>query len=87
MNEDTLEPPTRLGIKIPPHAENALLKALSVKASDRFQEMKMFQQALTMNSDEDIVKMPADSMPVESEKSFTENGPEEQKTATANKLT
>jgi serine/threonine protein kinase len=86
MNEDTLEPPTRLGIKIPPHAENALLKALSVKASDRFQEMKMFQQALTMNSDEDIVKMPADSMPVESEKSFTENGPEEQMTATANNL-
>lgn len=64
MNEDTLEPPTRLGIKIPPHAENALLKALSVKASDRFQEMKMFQQALTMNSDEDIVKMPAVSTPL-----------------------
>jgi serine/threonine protein kinase len=85
LDEDTLEPPTRLGIKIPPHAENALLKALSVKASDRFQEMKMFQQALMMEPDEVNVKIPVGEIPTGSQKSFATNA-EEQKTATANNL-
>ena len=44
--EDTLEPPSRLGISIPPPAEQALLQALSVNAGQRFQSMGEFQQAL-----------------------------------------
>ncbi len=46
MDADTLESPSRMGIKIPLHAEQALLKAMNVKAGNRFQEMEMFQQAL-----------------------------------------
>jgi serine/threonine protein kinase/Flp pilus assembly protein TadD len=45
--EDTLEPPSRLGVSIPPAAEQALLRALSVGAGQRFQNMGEFQQALT----------------------------------------
>ena len=44
--EDALEPPSRLGVMIPPNAEQALLKALAVSASHRFQTMGEFQQAL-----------------------------------------
>jgi hypothetical protein len=61
------------------------LKALSVKASDRFQEMKMFQQALMMEPDEVNVKIPVGEIPTGSQKSFATNA-EEQKTATANNL-
>jgi len=45
--EDTLEPPSRLGVCIPPSAEQALLQALAVTASQRFQTMGEFQQAFT----------------------------------------
>jgi serine/threonine protein kinase/tetratricopeptide (TPR) repeat protein len=44
--EDTLEPPSRLGVSIPPPAEQALLQALAVTASRRFQSMGEFQKAL-----------------------------------------
>ena len=44
--EDTLEPPSRLGVSIPAPAEQALLQALSVNAGQRFQSMGEFQQAL-----------------------------------------
>ncbi|RLA86772.1 MAG: serine/threonine protein kinase, partial [Deltaproteobacteria bacterium] len=44
--EDTLEPPSQLGVAIPLSAEEALLKALAVTASQRFQSMGEFQQAL-----------------------------------------
>jgi serine/threonine protein kinase len=46
MEEDTLIPPSQLGVAIPPAAEAALLKALSLKAQDRFQNMLAFQRAL-----------------------------------------
>jgi serine/threonine protein kinase/lipopolysaccharide biosynthesis regulator YciM len=45
--EDTLEPPSRLGVSIPPPAEQALFQALAVNAAQRFQNMGEFQQALT----------------------------------------
>jgi serine/threonine protein kinase len=45
--EDTLEPPSRLGVNIPENAEQALLHALAVTASQRFQTMGEFQQAFT----------------------------------------
>jgi len=44
--EDTLEPPSRLGVMIPVAAEQALLQALAVRAEQRFQTMAEFQQAL-----------------------------------------
>jgi serine/threonine protein kinase len=44
--EDTLEPPSRLGIVITPEAEQALMKALAVNAHSRFQNMGDFQNAL-----------------------------------------
>ncbi|MFC5532028.1 protein kinase domain-containing protein [Cohnella yongneupensis] len=47
MEEDTLELPSSLGVAIPPHAETALLKALSVRAPLRYQSMGEFQQALS----------------------------------------
>nr|WP_321397078.1 DUF805 domain-containing protein [uncultured Desulfobacter sp.] len=46
MDEDTLGPPSRMGVKIPSRAEQALMKALAVKAPDRFLEMEEFQQAI-----------------------------------------
>jgi serine/threonine protein kinase len=47
MAEDTLTPPSRLGGIIPPLAEQALLKALAVNASQRFQTMGEFQEFLS----------------------------------------
>jgi len=44
--EDTLEPPSQLGIAITPAAEQALMKALAVNAQSRFQDMGEFQAAL-----------------------------------------
>lgn len=44
---DTLKPPSELGIPLPPMAENAIMKALSVKAEDRFPNMEAFIKALS----------------------------------------
>ncbi len=46
LAEDTLQRPSELGVKIPAHAEEVLMKALAVKASDRFSSMKEFQAEL-----------------------------------------
>lgn len=46
LDEDTLELPSQNGIRIIPRAEQALLKAMSVRAGGRFQDMETFQQAL-----------------------------------------
>lgn len=46
LEHDTLIPPSQLGVAIPPFAEAALLKALALKAQDRFQNMLAFQRAL-----------------------------------------
>jgi serine/threonine protein kinase len=50
MAADTLEPPSRLGVKIPPPAERALLQALAINAAQRFQDIEEFQQALLGNA-------------------------------------
>lgn len=44
--EDTLQPPSALGCELPQHAEAALLKALAIKGSDRFQTVAAFMAAL-----------------------------------------
>jgi hypothetical protein len=45
--QDKLQWPSQLQIQIEPRAEAALMKALSIKASDRFQSMEDFKAALT----------------------------------------
>ncbi|WNS77450.1 protein kinase [Bacillus sp. DTU_2020_1000418_1_SI_GHA_SEK_038] len=49
LEEDAIIPPSKLGVDIPAKAEAALMKALSVKAADRFQSMDEFQQELLEN--------------------------------------
>ena len=46
LEEDDLIPPSSLGVAIPPAKEDALLQAMSVQASARFQTMGAFKQAL-----------------------------------------
>ena len=46
MEEDTLIPPSDLGVEIPWQDEDAILKALSVNPQDRFQRMEDFKAAL-----------------------------------------
>jgi serine/threonine protein kinase len=46
LAEDTLVPPSRLGVAIPPAMEQGLLRGLAVRAGQRFQTMGEFQQAL-----------------------------------------
>jgi serine/threonine protein kinase len=45
--EDRMESPSQLGVALSPAAESALMRALSVRASDRFQSMEDFKAALT----------------------------------------
>jgi serine/threonine protein kinase len=47
LAEDHLPLPSQLGIPIPPYAEAALSKALSVRSVERFQSMEDFKAALT----------------------------------------
>jgi len=47
QGEDKLETPSRLGVMIPANAERALMRALAVRASDRFQSMEDFKAAVT----------------------------------------
>lgn len=44
--EDDLEPPRAKGVRMPAEAERVLLRALAVDATDRYQQVVDFQQAL-----------------------------------------
>ena len=59
LEEDDLIAPSVLGCSIPPSAEDALLKALSLSPTDRFQTMARFKAAL--NEDEASVPSPLDA--------------------------
>lgn len=50
MDQDALLPPSKLGVTLGSGMESALLKALSVAAEDRFQDMRSFREAL-LNAD------------------------------------
>ncbi len=52
MVEDDLAPPSKLGVEISSGLEQTLLKALAVKAGDRFHSVKDFQAAL-LNAEKD----------------------------------
>ena len=45
--EDKLARPSRLGVEIDPRAEGAIMKALSVRAAERYQSMQDFKSALS----------------------------------------
>ncbi|MBR2751447.1 MAG: serine/threonine protein kinase [Clostridiales bacterium] len=47
VHDDSLVPPIQLGVQIPQHANDALMKALAVSASERFPDMSSFSEALT----------------------------------------
>lgn len=47
VHEDSLVSPIQLGIQMPQNANDALMKALSVSASERFPDMSSFYEALT----------------------------------------
>lgn len=46
MEEDPLEPPSRLGIPLPRYAETVLLRALSLSSQNRPQSMREFKEGL-----------------------------------------
>lgn len=47
MNQDTLKPPSALGIAMKPYEEAALMKGLAIYQKDRFQSMEELQAALS----------------------------------------
>ena len=47
IHGDTIKAPSELGVPIPSHAENAIMKALAVKTEDRFPSMEAFLGALS----------------------------------------
>lgn len=49
LDEDTLQKPSELGIEIPSVAEAALMKSLSVRAANRFEDIDSFQAELSQN--------------------------------------
>ncbi|RBW68951.1 serine/threonine protein kinase [Bacillus taeanensis] len=54
LEEDIIEPPSVFDVSIPLEAENALMKALSVKAANRFQSIAEFQQAFSLSTKEQL---------------------------------
>lgn len=59
MEEDDLILPSSLGVDIPPKAEDALVKALSVRHEDRYQNMQEFKVAITSVPTPDPVPDPS----------------------------
>ncbi|MDR1189209.1 MAG: serine/threonine protein kinase [Bifidobacteriaceae bacterium] len=50
LHQDTLAPPSALGVALPAYAEAALMRALAVRADDRYQSMGQFVAALAGRS-------------------------------------
>ncbi len=59
LAEDRVEPPSALGIAIDAPVEAALMKALAVRAADRFQSMEDFKTALGGDSVASFIPPPA----------------------------
>jgi formylglycine-generating enzyme required for sulfatase activity len=71
LHEDTLIVPSEKGVSILSNAEQALIKAMSVRAGERFQTMEAFQEALTEEEIRPDPPLPESEPPVpgpESEK-------------------
>ena len=52
IEEDELVPPSRLGAKISPAAEEAILMAMNVNPQERFQSMRAFKNAMLISKEE-----------------------------------
>ncbi|MCR5597823.1 MAG: protein kinase [Lachnospiraceae bacterium] len=52
IEEDELIPPSRLGARISPAAEEAILMAMNVQPQERFQSMKAFKNAMLISKEE-----------------------------------
>lgn len=51
LAQDELIPPSRYGITMPPHSESALLKALAVRAENRFKTVAEFRKAMGVRAE------------------------------------
>ena len=58
MEEDSLVPMSKLEAEIPEEAETAILKAMSVKAEDRYQSMEEFKKAFSASPKTESVYAP-----------------------------
>lgn len=72
LQEDKILLPSTMNIEIPPRAEAALIKALSVKASDRYQNISLFKSEL-------LEEIPVCNDNDLTQQSFTENKSVEKK--------
>jgi serine/threonine protein kinase len=54
LDEDDLVPPSQLGVVIEPKQEQALLKALAIKARNRYQAVEEFQSEMVAASDKGL---------------------------------
>jgi len=62
--EDKVARPSALGVSIDPHAEAALMKALAIKAGERYQSMQDFKAGLTGTADVGTsAEIPVTSLP------------------------
>ena len=52
IEDDDLIPPSRLGAKISPAAEEAILMAMNIQPQERFQSMKAFKNAMLISKEE-----------------------------------
>lgn len=58
LDEDDIERPSALGTVIDERSENALMKALAVRAADRFQSIEDLQAALTVGASSPVEEGP-----------------------------
>lgn len=68
IETDSLKPPSELGAKISPDREMVLLKALSLKAAERFQTMSGFKQAVLMQEEREAVPITPEPLPEPSQR-------------------
>jgi serine/threonine protein kinase len=47
LEQDTLQSPSQLGVRLPKHADAAVMRAMAVRAGNRFQTMLEFQEAIS----------------------------------------
>lgn len=69
LEEDSLVPLSKLGVELPEEADAAILKAMSVKAGDRYQSMEEFKMAFStaqkmkaVDAPEETVNAPAEAI-------------------------
>lgn len=64
LDDDSLKRPSELGVKLTDHVENALLKAMAVRAQDRYQTVADFLKALSSEKKEQTQTATLEDQPV-----------------------